>query len=428
MAVELSRRECGKGMTLTRIYDEKFNSFGVFVRLMVPMDTVKAPVYSLVLDVLATSTRRYPEKEQLSKALCELYSAGITSNGARLCDYYSLMISLNCLCDEYTIGKENISEKAVELLLDCLLDPYLENGVFSEKYLRLCRDDMLDDIDTLINNKRRYASIIAGKYIYEGEKSAISPFDYRDTVENVTPASAVEAYKELLRTAYIEIAVTGGKCSEKAIDMLINRLDSLDREPISIDKYGLPSPLKPEVCRKTEYTEARQCQLLMAYKTENYNEYASKLFVSMLGANPMSKLFMNVREKMSLCYYCDAMINDLKNVILVTSGLDAENLELAENAVEEQLRAIQNGEFTDEELENTKLYLRESYLSNYDSKFEICAWMNYQFIRGSDDTPEIKGAKISAVTREELIREAKGYKLDTVFVLRPEEGGAADEA
>ena len=427
MAVEITRKSCGNGIMLTRIHDSKFKSFGVVVRLVVPMDIIQAPVYSLVLDVLATSTRKYPEKEQFSKALCELYSAGITSNAARLSDYYSLNLTLNCLCDDYTIDNEKVSYKACELLLDCLLDPYLENGFFSEKYLRLCRDDMLDDIDALINNKRRYASAIANKYIFAGEKSAISPYDYRESIMSVTAESALEAYKKMLRTAYIDIAVTGGNCSDDVIEMMLGRLASLDRDPISIDKYGLPSPLKSAVCRQEERINAKQCQLLMAYKTENYNEYASKLFVSMLGATPLSKLFLNVREKMSLCYYCDAMINDLKNTIVVGSGLDADNLSLAESAVNDQLKAMQNGEFSDEELENTKLYLKEAYLSNYDSKFDICTWMNYQFMRGSDDTPEKKGEKIAAVTREDIIREAKGYKLDTVFVLVPEDGGADDE-
>ena len=139
MSVELTRRECGKGMSFTKIYDKKFKTFGLSVRMIVPYDDEYSPVYPLVLDILATCTRRYPEREQFSKVLTELYSASVSTNSVRVGKYLMLRISLNCLCDEYTIGKEKISAAAAQLLIDCLTDPYIENGMLSEKYMKLWR-------------------------------------------------------------------------------------------------------------------------------------------------------------------------------------------------------------------------------------------------------------------------------------------------
>ena len=427
MSVTLTRRECGKGITLTKIFDNKFKTFWLSVRMAVPYDDEYSAIYPIVLDILATSNRRYPEKEQFSKVLTELYSASVSTASSVAGKYQMLSISLNCLCDEFTIGKENISQKAVQLLIDCLTDPILENGMLSQKYMKLCQSDILDDIDAVINNKRRYALMLAKKRMFNGEISAVSPFDQRDKVASADTRTVTDAYYNLLKSAHIDITVTGGKCDDSVTDMLISSLSVLQRDPVSIDSYSYPSPIKQEVCRDEEYCEAKQCQLIMAYKSDDYDEYAAKLFISMLGATPMSKLFMNVREKMSLCYYCDALLLDLKNTIVVSSGLDEESLDLAEKAIGDQIRAMQEGDFTDEELEFSKIYLSEAYLSNYDSKYDIAVWYSYQFMHNTCDTPEEKGEKIRALSREDIIREAKKYRLDTVFVLKPQKGGNADE-
>ena len=426
MSVELTRRECGNGITLTKIFDSKFKSFCLSVRMAVPYDDVYSPLYPIVLDILATSNRRYPEKEQFSKVLTELYSATVGTASSVTGKYQMLSISLSCLCDEFTIGKESIAKKAVNLLIECLTDPILENGLLSEKYMKLCQSDILDDIDTMINNKRRYALTLAKKQVFCGEITAVSPLDNRDKVAAADIGSVTDAYHRMLKTAHIDITVTGGCCDDSVIDMLVASLSEIPREPVEIGSYSYPSPLKDKVCREEEFCEAKQCQLIMAYKSEDYNEYAAKLFIAMLGATPMSKLFMNVREKMSLCYYCDAILMDLKNTVIISSGLDEDDLELAEKAIKEQLKAMQEGDFTDEELEFSKLFLSEAYLSNYDSKYDIAVWYSYQFMHGTCDTPEEKGEKIRALTREDVIREANKYKLDTVFVLKPQKGGNAD--
>ena len=161
----------------------------------------------------------------------------------------------------------------------------------------------------------------------------------------------------------------------------------------------------------------------MAYKPENYNEYSSKLFATMLGSYPMSKLFMNVREKLSLCYYCDAVISDVKATVIISSGLDIGNLDKARVEINKQIEALANGDFTDEELNAAKLHLADAYLSNYDSKMDIETWYFYQFIRGSSDSPEDKGGKIMALTRQDVMDAARSYKLDTVFVMKPGNGG-----
>ena len=426
MSVDYSLKALGEGITLCEIADNKFKSFTVAVKLILPFDNDKAPLYSLALDVIASCSKAYPERDDLSLALTELYSASLNSAVGMIGNNFTATRTLNCLCDDYTIGKERISEAACDILLDNLFEPYLEDGKLSSKYLEQCRADMLDDIDSVINNKRRYAAVKAKKYIYCGEAAAFSQFDQRDTVASCTSEDITKAYYEMLRNAEYLITVVGGRLDESIKEKIAGRILSYDRTPIAVGSYIAPSPLKAEVCRASEEAELNQCKLIMAYKTEDYNELASKLLVTMFGTTPFSKLFVNVREKLSLCYYCDSVLADRRNTLIVNSGLDEKDLALAEKQIGLQLDALAKGDFTDDELENAKLYLADAYLSNYDSKYDIAAWYLYQFICGTQDSPTEKGEKIKALTREDIMNEAQKYKLDTVFVLKPGKGGESD--
>lgn len=427
MSVLFERRNCGNGVYMTEITDKKFKSYMIFVRLNIAPDKEKEALCSLAFDIIATSNSKYPEKEQLSKVLTGLYSSSLGANYGRNGDYYNLCFIAGTNCDEYTIGGEKASDQIADLLLDCMFSPYLEDGAFSRKYFDLCRQDILDDIEAVINNKRRYANVLFKKIAFEGESYSWSLSDYKDILLAADPKSVYDAYLNALRTAQIEISFCGGSCPDDVKKRIIDKFVSYDRDPVCVENYISPSPLKSEVRRESVVMEANQSQLLMSYKIPDYNEYASKLFSAMLGMTPTSKLFANVREKRSLCYYCDAFLCDLKNTMIVNTGLAEENLEEAEAAIKEQFKALADGDFTDEEMEDAKLALSDAYLSNYDSKFSMYFWCSYQISRGDNDMPEDKIRKINMLTRDDIIAEAKKYKLDSVFVLKPGKGGESDE-
>lgn len=427
MPLTYERRECGEGISLVEMLDPKFKSFTVSVRMFVPRDAKNEALYSIVMDILGSTNRSYPEKDQMSRALLRLYNASLVVSAQRLGGNFCCTLSIGCICDEYTIGGESVSDKITDLLLDCLLDPYFEDGVFSKKQFELSRADFLDDIESGVNNKRVYARALAEREIYKDEPHSINPFDYREHALAATPGSVTEAYRRLISTAYYEISIYGGKRCDCVRQKVLDRLLALKRVPVYPGALIAPSPLKPEPARVEAFAQAKQCQLIMAYKASQYSEYAAKLFVCMLGGSPVSKLFANVREKLSLCYYCHASIEDTKNTIVVYSGLAEDKLTQAEDAIKAQVEALRNGDFTDDELSAAKLSLSDAYLSNYDSKAGMYSWYFFQHMKGTNDSPEDKARKIMELSREDIISEANKFKLDTVFVLKPENGGADNE-
>ena len=162
----------------------------------------------------------------------------------------------------------------------------------------------------------------------------------------------------------------------------------------------------------------------MFFKTAGKNIYADRLACELYGGTPFSKLFMNVREKLSLCYYCQSGIVECKAAMLVDSGVEPGNEEKAYNEIIAQLEALRGGDFTDEELENTKKYLIGAIRSNYDSAENLNLWYFYQFARGTAYSPDEAAALIKALSREDVLESLKNFELDTVYTLTPEGGEA----
>ncbi|WP_124098511.1 pitrilysin family protein [Ruminococcus sp. Marseille-P6503] len=421
-------KSCPGGITVSSIKDSKFKSGCVVIRFILPLKEETSSAYSLLVDLLATSNRSYPSREQLTERMAELYGSSVNAFSYRIGDYQTAGLSINFIGDEYTIGGEVISLTAVQLLLDCVFDPHLENGHFSEKYFQLRKQELIDQIESSVNNKRQYALWKAGQVIFENEPCAYPALGTADAAESITLEDLTEAYMTLLSQAAVDITFCGGQDMSKLEAQVLKAFNGLDRSLACKPVFYSPSPCKSSPVRAEEAMDISQAKMVMAFKAgaDKSDIYAEKVMCAMLGGSPTSKLFMNVREKLSLCYYCAAGLIEGKNTMLVDSGVDTDKIPTAEKEIAKQLEAMKNGDFTDQELYNTKLYVSGAFRSNYDSAGDMNAWYFYQFVRGTSYSPDHAAQLIMSVTREDIINSARRYELDTVFVLKPNEGGACN--
>lgn len=430
MSVSFKREYLGKGITFSEIIDKKFKSNSIVVRFIVPSDPVFSPQNAVISDLLSTSNSKYPSRESLNEVLAELYGSSVSSFSYRVSDYQVVGLSISYIGDEYTIGGEVISDKAVEIFGDCIFSPQLENGSFSEKYFNITKKELIANIRSLVNNKRQYAANNAYHEIFKNEPIAEPTLGTEENAVAMQLSQLYPSYEKLLSQAVIDVTYCGGSHSdscEKLLERLLNISGRTDKKADFIK----PSPLKDSVMRFDERIKVNQCKMFLAFKTTENNTYADRLMCAMLGGAPTSKLFMNVREKLSLCYYCASGLIGEKNTMIIDSGLDEDKLSEAESEILRQLESIRNGEFTDEELENVKLYVSNSFRSSYDSVAAMNSWYFQQMVRGTQYTPDDVSEIIYGVTRDDVIRSAKGYKLDTVFVLKPQvdtDGGDGENA
>ena len=419
MAFFFNREQIGNGINLMQIYDPKFKSGFVKVSYITSFDQRSGSANALLCYLLGTSNAKLRSRTELSQALAGLYGSTLGVSYDLVGDYQSLNVYVDFIGDKYTIGGEVISTDAVKILLDCLFDPDITDGKFNEDYFRLRRQEIIDTISATVNNKRRYAYSEACKLIYENEPAGIA--ESVEAVESITQEDLFRQYESLNKTAAIEIAVCGGEHCDGAVQLIREAFAKLSRENVLKPAYRSNSPLKPEVKLAECEMKVNQSKMVMGFKSAYEDIYTVKVFCAMLGGTPFSKLFANVREKMSLCYYCSANYNDRKGTIVIDSGVETENIEKAEKAIMEQLEAVCSGDFTDEELANTKLYLTGAFKSNYDSAYSMMSWYDAQNQRGTNYSPEDVCNIIMNVSREDIVDCAKSFKLDTVYVMKAEE-------
>ncbi len=228
-----------------------------------------------------------------------------------------LSLSIISVDDRFTLNQEPVTEQISQVLFQMLLHPVTENGMFAASEVELEKKALIDTIEAEINDKRMFALRSTTQLMCEGEPYGLSEYGTVEQVKAITPASVTRAYHQLLSSAQIEILFVGSGnaevCKQIAKEQL--RVLSRSKSDVRLTATKLHAPLE-RMIEKTVQMEVSQSKMVLGFATEipcNTRElYALRLMVIILGGTPMSKLFLNVREKLSLCYYCAARLDRTK--------------------------------------------------------------------------------------------------------------------
>jgi predicted Zn-dependent peptidase len=259
----------------------------------------------------------------------------------------------------------------------------------------------------------------------KGTVFAVRRFGTAEDVSKITAEELYNAYTNALATYPIEIYVTGNCDFYEVASEFKRHFEKITRNVMPLKKAKIIRSANNSVKQLSEKQNIAQGKLAMGFRTgksiEDGNYHIYHLFNEIFGASPTSKLFVNVREKMSLCYYCRSAISQRTGVMLVSSGIKFENKEIAEKAILEQLEAMKNGDISIEELENAKRSLKNAYMQIYDSPSAMQAWTLNREISNNNDIPLEEAAKVENTTVEQIAELAKGITLDTVYFLKGED-------
>ncbi len=417
MQTAYERMELGGGVSLSRMSNPKFKTNTVFVRFLTEYKSSDAAALALIPSVITSCSSEYPTGTQLNKKLSALYGTNISGAASQKGDIYEIMVCIDYLSDVYALDGDKISLEAAKILLGCIFEPAIENGGFAQAEFEMRRSDLLDAIDAEINDKVSYALNLSYETVYKGESSACKYYGTREQVEKVSAGEAYEAYKRLLKEAKIEISLCGHGDFDDAEKMLRDAFKT-DRQSWLNPVYLSYSRVKPEPEYAQKLMNVSQANLVMAFKPDRYDLRTAQVMSCIYGGSPFSKLFANVREKMSLCYFCQSIYSETKGTLFVVSAVEFENIDKARDEIIRQLSLMANGDYTDEELANAKLFLTNSLSSSEDRISSIDRWYFGCEQRGEILTPDEYIEKLNGVTREDVTALAKSMKLDTVFVLK----------
>ena len=413
----------GEQMELITITEPKFKTVTMMCMMLLPVKPERNSAYALAMSILTESCRKYPDYASMTVKLDTMYGASLNSAVSVNGSVMQATVSGSTIASRFALEGENLAADLAELLCDCILDPNAKDGAFEETAYRIERKELLDAIETEINNKRGYALIRAKKSAFAGEPDAYPVYGTKEDVEKLTPESVYEAYKEILRRAVIRFYCVGPDVPEGLAGQLRDAFKDVERCPENLQYYA-PSPCKKEPADVVEPMDVAQSKLVMVFKCPKQNNEAFRLFSAVFGGTPFSLLFTNVREKESLCYYCASRVVNGKDALIVDSGVELANAQRTREAILEQLSAMQKGEFTEELLDSAKLAMVGALGAIGDTPMSCILEQYERFYTDDPGTVEERVQRYLALTKEQIVEVARSLTLDTVYLMQ--QGGSAE--
>lgn len=417
----MERKKIGAGLTLCSHQTGQFKTSAVSVNIITPLDE-KASEKALLIHLLARTNKDYPTLTAMNRRLASLYGATMYPNATRMGEAHILTLTLVSIDERFALGNEKVLENCIRLLLDCLFTPDITPDGFKEENMQREKRLLSEKIDSENDDKIVYAFKRMIEEMCRDEAFSISPLGTKEKIAAVSGRDVFEVWKKLLLTCPVQINVTGNfeeKGITAAVKEYFSRLDRKENDIIYPHTEFLTESYDVKTVKEKQ--KVQQGKLVIGFRagmTYDMDNFAAiKVMNAIFGSGTFSKLFTNVREKMSLCYYCSSRLINNKGIIAVQSGVETENTEKALGAILAELDEVRQGNFTDETIEAAKLSLREMYLSISDSVLSIDSWMTAECLSSDFMTPDMYIAMTEGVSREEIIVAANMVTQDTVYIL-----------
>ena len=424
---EVIRRELFPGVWLRAVHTNKFKSAYLSLTLLAPLSSETAAANALIPAVLRRGTAVHPDMESLSAALDELYGGAIEPAVRRKGETQCVGFAASFLDDAYALGKEKILEPAAALLGELLLKPYTQDGAFCPDYTAGERQNLVDRIRAQVNDKRTYATLRLTQLMCAEEAFGVDKLGDEAHAAAITPQSLWQRYQELLNTAAVEVYYCGSASPDRVEAAMRSALAALPDSQTRVVpdcEVCLHAGAKPQVVE--EAMDVTQGKLALGFRTggqtcweEDYPALA--MCSAVFGGTTLSKLFLNVREKLSLCYYASSTLEKMKGLMLVSSGIEFDKYETARDEILSQLEAVRRGEIEDWELEGARRTLISGHLSTLDDQGRQEEFWLGQAVAGLDTVIPELAAQFETVTREQVAQAAQRLELDTIYFLKGKE-------
>ncbi|MCL1951000.1 MAG: insulinase family protein [Turicibacter sp.] len=412
------------GYKLTTVKTEKFKTNLLSFTFHSDINRENVTKRSLIPYVLRSSTKRFPTKKKFNTALEDLYGASLSATTEKKGKAHNIKFYLSLANEAFLPGNEPLMEEAILLFKEMLLNPLARDGAFDRTVVETEKRLLEEYIESLYDDKTSYALQKLIENMCQEEMYAINSSGYIEDLPGVDAHNLYEEYQKMLESDALEIAVVGDIDADKVHGLFKKHLnlktpvkskDTLDLEEKSIGQV--------EIVKETQ--DIAQGKLNIGYRTHtriNDPDYLPLLvFNGMFGGYAHSKLFMNVREKSSLCYYCASRLDNFKGLMYVYSGIEPKNYEKALAIIEEQLTDMKTGAFTEKELELSKKSLINSKLESLDQAAGMLAHETLNEMLPIPFTVESWIKAINSITIEQITAVAKKIETDTIYFLTGKE-------
>ncbi len=409
------------GVNLRLLHTDKFKTNRISVYFRFPLLRETATFAAVLPGVLRRGTEKYPDMAALSARAEELYGASLSAGILKKGDTELLRFSVSFVADRFL--PETVFEDITELISQFVFFPKTVNGAFDPDFTAGEKENTKSRIEGLINDKKTYAQAKCNEIMFEGDPYGISEYGYIDDLDKITPQTLYDFYKKLISESETEIFVGGSFDETDTVNRLKSAFSTLGARRPSLPETVL-ADIEPdiEVKNVTEVMPVTQSKLCMGFNCgitpASGDSFALRVFCTIFGGSPFSKLFNNVREKLSLAYYVFSATDSSKSCMKISSGIEADKFTAAFDEINVQLEKMKSGDFSDEEIDSAKKYLATGLGSVKDSLSALENFFLERIIEDSSDTPDSFFEKLAAISREDIIRAANTVQLDTIYFLK----------
>ena len=411
------------GITLHEITTNKFKTNLIAVFLTTELNRKNVTKNALISSILRRGTKNLNTQEEISKKLEEMYGAEFDCGLDKTGDNQVLKFYIETINDEFLPeGSSNILEESLTNIFDIVLNPYTENNAFKKEYLEQEKNNIRQLIEGKIDNKSRYALDRCIEEMYKNESYGLYKYGYVEDLEKITAEELYEYYKELIANCKIDIFVSG--IIDNKLEDIIKSNENIQRLNERNAKYVIPEITKKDSVEEKvviENMDVTQGKLILGLDVNADAEdlkYDAILYNSILGGSANSKLFQNVREKANLAYIAGSSYFRYKNNIFIKCGIEIENYDKALEIIRKQIKDMENGEFSEEDIKNSQKGIIAGIKSINDEQDTQITFYFGQELSKKPISVEEYIEKVQNVKKENIVNIAKKVSINTIYFLR----------
>ena len=410
-----------EGVELTVITDEKFKVENTSVSFIAGTGEKEALYSALLTGVLSRSCKKYPSLMKINKALDDLYDAQLQADTARRGLSHIQRFTVSMLGNRYSIDGTDIRGGCLDMLYSVISEPDLKNGQFDPRVVSTEKMQLSDAVNDIKNSRSSYAIRQSLDELMAYEPLYCPRLSRLDGIDEVNGKTLAEYYRKTLESSPVRITFVGGDDDDKVYEFASKLADALGDRQNGYVKDVEFKKAPDKLIYKSESLPVVQNVLCVGctYDGDADDEKNAErtLMCEILFQNPTSRLFENVREKLSLCYYCSAAaLTDLKKLVIY-AGIDGKNKDKAVSEILKQIDLLKAG-VTEDEINRCRAAIKTELLQTADSPGRVARWYVPQTMYDkAPESIEQFTAKLDKVTADDILHAASSITPYLIYEL-----------
>lgn len=408
------------GIQLRCCRDSRFKQGCLSLQLVRLMNREESPLNALLPSVLLRGTRQHTDLRAITEHLDTLYGAAVSPLVRRVGDYQTVGLYCAFMDDRFALPGDRVMAPMLAFLEELLLDPLTEGDGFPVDIVESEKKNLIATIESDLNDKRTYAMTRLLKHMCSADSFGLPRLGEKEQVAAILPGELYAHYRKILRESEIRIFYVGSADGDTVAELLRPLAEKLGERYVNLSgQTALREGAQSHTVETMDVTQGKLCLGFTTHITNRSPQFpAMQLLNTVFGAGMTSKLFMNVREKLSLCYSVGSGYYGSKGIVTVAAGIDFDKEQQTREEIFRQLEACRNGEITPEELNAAKAAITSSLRATHDSPGAIEGYYATAALSGMGLTPAEYMAAVEAVTMEDVVSAARTLTYHSSFFLK----------